>query len=108
MKKTLLAAALSVFAMGAQADAGYMLGVSYSLGPPASLKNLGFTAKVLSSDREEKWVGAAGVSLFPWADRNLGLDVGAGYTFQDATALISYDFLQMAPQLSVGWSDTDD
>jgi hypothetical protein len=107
MKKTLLAATLSVFAMGAQADAGYMVGISYSLGGQASLKNLGFTAKVLSSDREEKWVGAAGVTLFPWADRKLGLDLGAGYTFDNATALVSYDFLQVAPQLSVGWTDPD-
>jgi len=107
MKRILLAAALSVSAMGAQADAGYMVGIAYSFGGPASLKGLGFTAKVLSSDREEKWVGAAGVSLFPWADRKLGLDLGGGYTFNNATALVSYDFLQVAPQLSVGWTDPD-
>ena len=107
MKKTLLAAALSVFAMGAHADAGYMLGVTYSLGSQASMKNLGFSAKVLTSDREDKWVGAAGVSLFPWADRKLGLDVGAGYTFEDSTALVSYDFLQAKPLVSYGWTDTN-
>jgi len=107
MNKTFLAAALSVCAMGAQADAGYMLGVSYSLDGQASMKNLGFTAKVLTSDREDKWVGAAGASLFPWADRKLGLDVGAGYTFEDSTALVSYDFLQAKPQVSYGWTDTN-
>jgi hypothetical protein len=107
MKKTLLVAALSVFAMGAQADAGYMLGVSYSLDGQASMKNLGFSAKVLTSDREDKWVGAAGVSLFPWADRKLGLDIGAGYTFEDSTALVSYDLLQAKPLVSYGWTDTD-
>ena len=107
MKKTLLAASLSVFALGAYADPGYMLGVSYSFGGQASMKNLGFTAKVLTSDREDKWVGAAGVSLFPWADRKLGLDVGGGYTFNDSTALVSYDFLQAAPLVSYGWTDTN-
>jgi len=107
MKKALLAAVLSTFAIGVQADAGYMLGITYNLDGQASLKNLGFTAKVLSSDREEKWVGAAGVTLFPWADRKLGLDLGGGYTFNNATALVSYDFLQVAPQLSVGWTDPD-
>ena len=107
MKKTLLAAALSVFAIGAQADPGYMLGVSYSLNGQASMKNLGFSAKVLSSDSEDKWVGAAGVSVFPWADRKLGLDVGGGYTFESSTALVSYDFLQASPQVSVGWTDPD-
>jgi hypothetical protein len=107
MKKTLLAASLSVFAMGAHADPGYMLGVSYSLGGQASMKNLGFTAKVLTSDREDKWVGAAGVSLFPWADRKLGLDVGGGYTFEDSTAVVSYDFLQAKPLVSYGWTDTN-
>lgn len=107
MKKTLLAAALGVFAVGAQADAGYMLGVSYSLNGQASMKNLGFSARALTSDKQDKWVGAAGVSLFPWADRKLGLDVGAGYTFDDSTALVSYDFLQASPQVSYGWSDTN-
>jgi hypothetical protein len=106
MKKTLLAASLSVFAMGAYADPGYMLGVSYSLDGQASMKNLGFSAKILTSDREDKWVGAAGVSLFPWADRKLGLDVGGGYTFEDSTALVSYDFLQAKPLVSYGWTDT--
>lgn len=107
MKKILLAAALGVCAAGAQADAGYMIGVNYSLGGQASMKNLGFTAKALTSDKPDKWVGAAGVSLYPWADRKLGLDVGGGYTFDHSTAVVSYDFLQAAPQVSYGWSDTN-
>jgi len=107
MKKALLAAVLSTFAIGVQADAGYMLGITYNLDGQASLKNLGFTAKVLSSDEEDKWVGAVGVSLFPWSDKNVGVDLSAGYNFKDSTLLIGYDFLKSAPQISVGWTDTE-
>lgn len=107
MKRTLLAAALGAVTLGVQADPGYMLGVSYSLGGPASAKNLGFTGKVLTSDKQDKWVGAAGVSVYPWADRKLGLDLGGGYNFDRTAAIVSYDFLQAKPQLSAGWSDTD-
>lgn len=108
MKKPLVAAILSIFAAGAQADAGVMLGVSYNFSGPASLNNLGFTAKVLSSDKEDKWVGALGVSFYPWSDKQLGLDLSGGYNFEDSALLIGYDFLKGAPQISAGWSNTDD
>ena len=107
MKQTLLVAALGVVTLSAQADPGYMMGVSYALDGQASVKNLGFTGKVLTSDKEDKWVGAAGVSVYPWADRKLGLDIGGGYNFDRSAAIISYDFLQAKPSLSGGWSDTD-
>ncbi len=108
MKKTLFAALLSIFATAAHADAGVMLGVSYDFSGTTSLNNLGVTAKVLSSNREDKWVGALGASFFPWSDKKLGLDLSGGYNFQDSTVLVGYDFLRGAPQISGGWSDTDD
>lgn len=108
MKKPLVAAILGIFAAGAQADAGVMLGVSYDFSGTTSLNNLGVTAKVLSSDREDKWVGALGASFYPWSDKKLGLDVSGGYNFQDSAALVGYDLLRGAPQISAGWSDTDD
>lgn len=108
MKKTLVAAVLSIFASGAQADPGVMLGVAYSFGGPGSMNNLGITSKVLSSDKEDKWVGALGVTFYPWSDKRLGLDLSGGYNFQDSAALIGYDFLKRAPQISGGWSHTDD
>ncbi len=108
MKKPLVAAILSIFATGALADAGVMLGVSYSFSGPASLNNLGFTAKLLSSDEEDKWVGALGASFYPWSDKQLGLDVSGGYNFEDSAVLVGYDFLKRAPQISGGWSNTDD
>ncbi len=108
MKKPLLAAILSIFAAGAQADAGVMLGVSYSFSGPASLNNLGFTAKVLSSDKEDKWVGALGASFYPWSAKQFGLDLSGGYNFEDSAVLVGYDFLKGAPQISGGWSNTDD
>lgn len=108
MKKTLVAAILSVLAAGAQADAGVMLGVSYSFSGPASVNSLGFTAKVLSSNEKDKWVGALGVSFYPWSDKKLGLDISGGYNFEDSAVLVGYDFLKGAPQISGGWSNTDD
>lgn len=108
MKKPLVAAILSIFATGAQADAGAMLGVAYNFGGPASLNNLGFTAKVLTSDKEDKWVGALGVTFFPWSGKQLGLDLSGGYNFQHSAVLIGYDFLKREPQISGGWSNTDD
>ncbi len=108
MKKPLVAAILSIFATGAQADAGVMLGVAYNFGGQASLNNLGITAKVLSSDEADKWVGALGVSFYPWSDKQLGLDVSGGYNFESSAVLIGYDFLKGAPQISGGWSNTED
>jgi hypothetical protein len=107
MKKIIVATVLGVCAAGAHADAGFMLGVAYNFDGQAAPSGLGFTAKVLTSDREDKWVGAAGVSFFPWSQRKLGADVSAGYTFDDSTVLVGYDILKQAPQVSAGWSDAD-
>lgn len=108
MKKPLVAGILSIFAAGAQADAGVMLGVAYNFGGQASLNNLGFTAKVLSSNEEDKWVAALGATLYPWSDKLLGIDLSGGYNFQNSAVLIGYDFLKGQPQISGGWSNTDD
>lgn len=107
MKKTLLAAALSVFALGAQADAGYSVGLTYSLTGKNTMSNLGFSAKALTSDEDNKGVGVAGVSVFPWAERKFGVELGGGYNFDHSTAAITYDFLQAAPQVSYGYTDTN-
>lgn len=107
MKKPLFAAILSILAAGAQADVGVMVGVAYNFGGQASLKNLGFTAKILSSDKEKKWVGALGATLYPWSNQLFGADVSAGYNFEDSAALIGYDFLKGGLQLSGGWVNTD-
>ena len=107
MKKPLFAVVLSIFATGAQADVGMMVGVAYNFGGPVSLKNLGFTAKVLSSDKEDKWVGALGASFYPWSNQRFGVDVSAGYNFQDSAVLFGYDFLKGGLHLSGGWVNTD-
>lgn len=107
MKKSLVATVLSIFAAGAQAEVGMMVGVAYNFGGQASLKNLGFTAKILSSDKEDKWVGALGVTFYPWSNQRFGMDVSAGYNFQDSAALIGYDFLKGEFQLNGGWANTD-
>lgn len=108
MKKTLFALFLGTLAAGPQADTGVMVGVDYSFTGQASLKNLGFTAKLLSSNKEDKWVGALGATLYPWSDKSLGLDLSGGYNFQDSSILIGYDFLKGTPLISGGWTNTDD
>lgn len=108
MKKPLVAAILSIFAAGAQADTGVMIGVAYNFSGQASLNNLGFTAKILTSDKEDKWVAALGATLYPWSAQMFGVDVSGGYNFEDSAVLIGYDFLKGAPQISGGWANTDD
>lgn len=112
MKKLLLTTALSTLALGSittnvLADAGYMIGINYALDGRASLSNLGVGARILSSDQRDEVVAVAGVSLYPWAEKKVGVDIGAGYTFDDSTAVVAYDFIQAKPLASVGWTDTD-
>ena len=121
MKKIALTAILCMSSLGATAqealppptvaptgdfDPTVMVGIAYNLSGPASKKNLGFTAKVVSSDEEDAWVGALGATLYPWSGQSIGVDISAGYNFSNSTVLIGYDFLKKSPQLSAGWADT--
>ena len=110
MRKLLLGTtALTVLSVGpAFADPGFMLGVSWALDGKADLSNIGLTAKILSSDREDKLVASAGVSYYPGKTEYFGLDVGAGYNYDSTSLVLSYDFLQKAPQVSLGWVNTED
>jgi hypothetical protein len=103
IKRFIILGTLLALSTHAQADVGLMVGVSWTLdgaGPA-------ITVKALSSDDRNEAVAAAGVSYYPLSQNKLGLDAGAGYNFHDAAATISWDFLQGAPQLSGGWSDTE-
>lgn len=85
-----------------------MLGLAFELGRQSPQENIGLTAKLLSTNEEDHFVVGGGLTYFPWSDDALGLDVGAGYNFKDAAAIVSYDFLRKKPQISGGWVPTDD
>jgi len=103
MKSILSTTALvsTLMAMPANADPTYMLGLALNFGGGET--QLGVTAKVLSDDKPEEIVGAAGVSYF--FDGSWGADVGVGYTFDDGAVTLGYDFLNRSPQVAVGWAD---
>lgn len=77
-----------------------MLGVSFAFGSGKSA--VGFTAKVLSSNEQDKAALAAGVTYYPWAESQFGFDFGLGVISGSTAATFTYDFLQKAPQFSLG------
>ena len=83
-----------------------MIGLTYNLNGPVSLKNLGFSLNVLSSNQENKWVFGTGASFFPWSENQFGFGVGAGRNFDDSNCLVGWDFLQSSPTLGCGATDT--
>lgn len=87
-------------------DPTIMVGVAYTLNGKATLDNLGFTAQVISSNKENKWVGALGATFYPWSAKQFGVALGVGRNFENSTALIGYDFLKAEPLLGAGWANT--
>ena len=83
-----------------------MVGIAFNFGGKISKESFGLTVKVLSSDRQDRFVAAAGVTYFPWAPNKLGLDVSGGYNFEKVTALVGYDLLNKKPQASLGYANT--
>jgi hypothetical protein len=86
-----------------QASPAAFVGISYSFGG-----NIGLSVKLLSDDKEDKVVAAIGASYYPTAMNKFGIDIGAGYTFNNAAAIVGWDFLQKSPQISAGWADIED
>ena len=83
-----------------------MVGIAFNFGGKISKESLGLTVKILSSDRQDRVVAAAGVTYFPWAPNKFGLDIGGGYNFDKVTALVGYDLLNKKPQASLGYTNT--
>ncbi len=102
-KAIALGALLSVLSTQASADVGFMAGVGWTFGGGGPA----LTIKVLSSDSRNEGVVAAGASYYPLVAKKFGLDLGAGYQFDNAAAIVSWDFLQNGVQLSGGWADTE-
>ena len=87
---------------------GVMVGLAFKFGGAApSTKDIGITAKILSNRNEDTFVLGAGVTFYPMEPQSFGLDISAGYNFDNATIMGGFDFLQKTPQLSIGWSNTD-
>jgi hypothetical protein len=103
MKRYTVAAGLLASCAWAQADPGFMVGLSYNFGG-----SVGVTAKILSSNRQEKAVAALGVSyLFSDSPSKFGVDLGAGYNFKnDVTATLGWDFMNSQVQTAVGVAST--
>ena len=107
MKKILKPVAALILLAGlnvnSYAEATWMAGVSYTFSG-----QFGITLKALSDDKKSKTVGVVGASYYPFAPQPFGVDVGAGYTYDDAAATISWDFLQKTIQFSGGYSDIEE
>ncbi|MBX2809066.1 MAG: hypothetical protein KTR20_10595 [Cellvibrionaceae bacterium] len=103
MKKTLIMLVCLMFSYTAKADVTYMVGVSLTL-----TGDVGFTGKLLSNDKEEKLVLAAGATYYPFSGNIFGVDASAGYILENGTVTGGWDFIQQVPQFSLGFADTED
>ena len=102
MKRFTVAAGVLASCTCAQAGPGLMLGICYNFGGSA-----GVTLKILTTNKQDKAVLAAGVSYFPSdATNQLGLDVDAGYNYRRSAATLGWDFLHSDVQAAVGYSAT--
>lgn len=107
MRKLYVTTALagSLLASPVLADPSFMLGVSVNFGGSQS-GQVGVTAKVLSDNVRDAFVGVAGVTYFPQSNA-WGVDAGVGYNFDNSTVALSYDFLNQGLNLSAGWADLE-
>ena len=107
MKKLKTTTALVSVMLSSQAlaDPTVMFGLSFNFGGGEPVST-GLTLKLLSDDKAETVVGAAGVSYFFDNGGYFGLDAGAGYLFDaDIAATLTYDFINSRPQFGVGYAD---
>ncbi len=105
MKKILLIPLLAFSINSVFASPAVMVGVSYNF----DSRDFGVTAKLLSDDEEDEIVGAVGATYYPGSTTSkFGVDAGVGYTFDNAAAVVSWDFIRKESQVSVGWADVDD
>jgi hypothetical protein len=103
MKRFTVAAGLLASCSWAQADPGFMLGLSYNFGG-----SFGVTVKVLSTNKQEKAVASLGASyMFGDSPSKFGIDLGGGYNFKnDVTATVGWDFMNSQVQTAVGVANT--
>ncbi len=107
MTLAMLATTIGLGATAASADPAAYLGATLRFGGNTGA-DLGLTAKILSTNREDKFAVAAGISWYPWSHEAFGADASLGYVFDDAAVLGGYDFVTGSPVLSAGWLNTKD
>ena len=108
MKKTLIAIGLAWASLSAQAEPGVFVGLTMQLGGNIGAREIGLTAKFVSTRHEDRAVVGGGVSVYPFGSgpARFGVDVGVGYQGREAGALVGYDLLLGRPTLSAGYVDT--
>ena len=106
MKQILAAAALAACATPALADGALMLGGTLTFGA-AQQPNFGITARLLENNRTDESTLGAGVTYY-LGTRDVGVDVFAGYVFDNGVFGFGYDLVQGAPIMSLGLADTED
>jgi len=104
MKNSFLAAALLTASAAVIAEPAAFIGFTYDLG---ANKGFGLTAKIVSSDEENKNVGAVGFNHYLDAPEAFGIDVGIGRNFDNSGLILGYDILNKVPTVSGGWVDTE-
>lgn len=104
--KVMVAGALLLSSQMASADPGVFFGVVYNFGSGAGV---GFSLKVLSTDKQDNVVVGAGASFYPFSQANkFGIDADIGYLTKDFAVTVGWDFLQHGVQLGAGYVDTAD
>jgi hypothetical protein len=93
-----------LFSTPALADPAALFGVTYNF---QSESSFGLTVKLLSNDLPNNVVVGAGINYYPFAQsQNFGVDLSAGYVFQNVAVTGGYDFVRKEPQLAVGYVNT--
>jgi len=106
--KHLLAATFVVLTAGgspALADPALMLGGTITFGSNQQ-PNFGVSARLLENNRSDESTLGAGVTYY-LGTRDIGIDVFAGYIFDNGVFGFGYDLVQGAPIMSLGIADTD-
>lgn len=108
MKNWLVGVGLASVCAFAHADGGVFVGLSVQLGGTLTSRDIGLTAKVVSSNREDRAVLGGGISVYPFGSgpARVGFDVGAGYQGSNAGAMVGYDLLLGRPTLNAGFVNT--
>ena len=101
MRKYLVILLLTFAPMSASAGTGVMFGISFNFNG-----DLGVSLKLLSSDRQDRFVGVGGVTWFPTGANPIGVDVGLGYNFRNAAVTAGWDIVNGEFQVGAGYVDT--
>ena len=107
MTKILAASAVALsLAAPAMADPALMLGGTLTFGANQQ-PNFGVSARILENNRADESTLGAGVTYY-FATSDIGVDVFAGYIFDQGVFGFGYDLVQGAPIMSLGIADIDD